>query len=51
MATDPGLQTWIREELEYVFGGKEVVEEGDYEKAFPQLKRCLALMVCTRTPS
>ncbi|KAE8449165.1 hypothetical protein EG329_008549 [Mollisiaceae sp. DMI_Dod_QoI] len=44
MATDPGLQTWIREELEYVFGGKEVVEEGDYEKAFPQLKRCLALM-------
>ncbi|CZR54671.1 related to cytochrome P450 3A7 [Phialocephala subalpina] len=44
MATDRKLQAWIREELDFVFGGKEVVKEDDYEQAFPRLKRCLALM-------
>lgn len=44
MATDPKLQAWIRDELDFVFSDQEVVEEEDYEKVFPRLKRCLALM-------
>lgn len=45
MATDPKLQTWIREELITVFGDKEMIEDWEYEKAFPKLKRTLAFMV------
>ncbi|KUJ12892.1 cytochrome P450, family 5, subfamily A [Mollisia scopiformis] len=44
MAAHPNLQTWIREELDFVFGGEDAVGDEDYEKAFPRLKRCLALM-------
>ncbi|KAK0124571.1 hypothetical protein ONS95_009520 [Cadophora gregata] len=44
MASESHWQTWIREELDFVFGGKSGVEEDDYENAFPKLKRCLAVM-------
>ncbi|CAL3964690.1 unnamed protein product [Diplocarpon coronariae] len=43
MASDPKWHAWIREELDVVFG-KDTVSENDYERAFPQLTRCLALM-------
>jgi len=45
MATDPKLQTWIRDELVTVFGDKEMIEDWEYEKAFPKLQRTLAFMV------
>ena len=45
LAADPSLQEWIRDELRLVFPGNDSVESWQYEKAFPQLKRCLALMV------
>lgn len=45
LATDVGLQDWLREEISSVFGGEENAEQWNYEKAFPQLKRCLAVMV------
>lgn len=44
LATDLNLQFWIREELNFVFGEKETLLEDDYEKAFPRLTRCMALM-------
>ncbi|KAJ5050427.1 uncharacterized protein L3040_002310 [Drepanopeziza brunnea f. sp. 'multigermtubi'] len=44
MASDERWQAWIREELDSVFGDRDNVSEDDYERAFPQLKRCLALM-------
>ncbi|KAL2074669.1 hypothetical protein VTL71DRAFT_8448 [Oculimacula yallundae] len=43
MASKPEWQVWIREELDFVFGGDDASED-DYEKAFPKLKRCLAAM-------
>jgi cytochrome P450 len=45
LATDRKCQDWIGEEVEAVFSGREHVENWEYENAFPQLKRCLALMV------
>ncbi|KAE8454619.1 hypothetical protein EG329_000242 [Mollisiaceae sp. DMI_Dod_QoI] len=47
LATDPGLQDWLREEINSEFGGEESAQKWDYEKAFPQLKRCLAVMLET----
>jgi cytochrome P450 len=44
-ATDFGVQDWLREEIIAEFGGEERVQEWEYEKAFHQLKRCLAVMV------
>jgi cytochrome P450 len=45
LAADPHLQEWIGEEIQSVFAGKDNVESWEYEKAFPKLKRCLALLV------
>jgi hypothetical protein len=45
LATDVELQGWLREEIKSVFGVEENLEKWNYEKAFPQLKRCLAIMV------
>lgn len=45
MASNMYWQQWIREELNVVFEGNGNVEDWDHEKAFPKLKRCLALMV------
>ena len=47
LASDLRWQNWIAEELDSVFGGKESLNRSDYEQSFPQLKRCLALMVRT----
>jgi cytochrome P450 len=44
MSTNRGVQDWIGEELDAVFGPEQNVDKWQYEKAFPQLKRCLALM-------
>ena len=44
MSTNRGVQDWIGEELDAVFGPEHNVNKWQYEKAFPQLKRCLALM-------
>lgn len=44
MATKRDMQDWIGEEIEAVFGSEENVAPQHYEKAFPQLKRCLAMM-------
>ena len=45
LATDSKWQEWAGEEVDSVLGSKEDLERWEYEKAFPQLKRCLALMV------
>jgi cytochrome P450 len=47
LACYPQWQEWVGEELDRVFN-QEMEKEGieQYEKAFPQLKRCLALLVC-----
>jgi hypothetical protein len=46
LAAQPEYQAWLREEIGSVFQGNDKVETWEYEKAFPKLKRCLALMVC-----
>jgi hypothetical protein len=45
LAAQPDYQDWLREEIGSVFQGNDKVETWEYEKAFPKLKRCLALMV------
>lgn len=44
MATSKSVQDWVGEESGEVFGSEDDVKTWEYEKAFPQLKRCLALM-------
>jgi cytochrome P450 len=45
LATNVHVQDWLREEIGSVFGGEKGIENWDYGSAFPQLKRCLAVMV------
>lgn len=47
LASDLHWQSWVREELESVFG-KDEVADWNYKEAFPKLKRCLAVMVRRR---
>jgi cytochrome P450 len=46
-------QDWMRDEIRAVFGTGGKVQEWDYEKQYPRLKRCLAVMVnylpCSKT--
>ncbi|KAE9365155.1 cytochrome P450 [Stipitochalara longipes BDJ] len=44
LSTDTTIQEWLREEIRSVFGQADSVEKWNYEKDFPRLKRCLALM-------
>jgi len=44
LSTDPGLQDWLREEINTEFGSEERLEMWDYENAFPRLKRCIAVL-------
>lgn len=44
LSVEPEIQEWIREEVHSVFNRTDV-KDWEYEKAFPKLKRCLALMV------
>ena len=44
LAANPAWQDWVREEINRVFKEKDPADQ-DYALAFPQLKRCLALMV------
>lgn len=48
LAAHPHWQDWIAEELQHVFGDSPDDKAWDYN-LFPQLKRCLAVMV--RSPS
>lgn len=43
LAANPLVQGWVSEELRHVLGDKPR-EEWDYEKDFPRLKRCLAVL-------
>ena len=45
LAISPECQDWVREELQSVLPGDEGIETWDYERLFPRLKRCLALML------
>jgi cytochrome P450 len=45
LAAQPGYQDWVGQEIDSVFAGNDKVKTWEYEKAFPKLKRCLALMV------
>jgi cytochrome P450 len=45
LAADRKWQDWIGEEIDSVFQGKLSVEDWEYERDFPKLKRCLALQV------
>ena len=49
LAAFPEWQQWVGEEVDYVFRGHDSIETLDYEEIYPQLKRCLALMVSRRT--
>jgi len=44
LALEPRWQVWVREEIQAVLRSVKASEEPDYEKIFPQLKRCLAVM-------
>ena len=48
LAMEPHWQAWVREEIESVHGSFNTSGEPDYEKVFPQLKRCLAVMVSSQ---
>ena len=50
LAAQPEWQHWLGEEIDSVFAGNDNVETWEYEKAFPKLKRCLALMVSISLP-
>jgi cytochrome P450 len=46
LAANPECQDWLVEEINQVFGNNnESSKEPTYEELFPQLKRCLAVMV------
>jgi cytochrome P450 len=45
LASDRRMQSWIKEEIHSVIGKESDPESWEYEKLFPQLKRCLAVMV------
>lgn len=51
-STNTYWQSWVREEMVSVFGKERNADENEYEKAFPHLKRCLAVMVsCITLPT
>jgi cytochrome P450 len=45
LSVEPEIQEWIREEIQSIFGVDSDAKDWEYEKAFPRLKRCFALMV------
>ncbi|CAG8984109.1 hypothetical protein HYALB_00006210 [Hymenoscyphus albidus] len=45
LASHEEAMAWVKEEITAVLGPGGDGEMGDYEKVFPQLKRCLAVMV------
>lgn len=44
LAANPQWQAWIGEEIQHVLGKAGPGEEASYAEAFPQLKRCMAVM-------
>lgn len=44
LARYPQWQDWLKMEVDQVFGSAEI-DETQYQKAYPQMKRCLATMV------
>ncbi len=49
LAVYPEWQAWIQTEIDTVFGGPDM-SRTDYATAFPQLVRCLAVMVSYHNP-
>lgn len=47
LATKPLVQDWLHEELSSVLGSRRT-EDSSYSSTFPQLKRCLAVLVSHR---
>ncbi|KAK3938605.1 cytochrome P450 [Diplogelasinospora grovesii] len=47
LAAYPQWQEWIQEELDRVLGEQEQTESPDYNTTYPQLARCLAVMLET----
>jgi cytochrome P450 len=47
LSTDTKRQEWLSEEVKTVFGSEDAVEDWEYEKAFPCLKRAMAVMLET----
>jgi len=45
LAANKHVQSWIKEEIHTVIGKNLDSESWEYEKLFPRLKRCLAVMV------
>ena len=45
LASNGPVQSWIKEEIHAVIGKDLGTETWEYEKLFPRLKRCLAVMV------
>jgi len=52
LAVYPQWQEWVGEEVDEVFQsqGETDTANWDYEKSFPKLQRCLAMMVCHFIP-
>lgn len=50
LAANPSVQNWLSEELRYVLGDRDP-EDWNYQAVFPRLKRCLAILVSSRSPS
>lgn len=49
LAVNPEVQDWLSEEIDAVFKGRDL-EKLEYEEVYPSLVRCLALMVCPKSP-
>lgn len=45
LAANPKYQQWVAEEIDGVVGGISTSQVWDYDVTFPQLQRCLAVMV------
>ena len=46
LAANPECQAWLVEEVQHVLGNSGGMEDWKYDECFPNLKRCLAVMVC-----
>ncbi len=49
LAAKPEFQDWLIEEVHHVLGDSSASEDWKYEESFPNLQRCLAVMVWPRS--
>ena len=50
LASYPKYQEWLSDEIDMVFNKQNIAIEQSYESAYPNLKRCLAVMVSRTYP-